>query len=146
MLNAGSRIKVMEKIYSKTEPKRLLHIVNRLSDIGERVNIIPEENFLQCSVFKMKDGTTFPAHKHITKERHYSEQLAQESWIVIKGRVKCKFYDLDDTLLAEPILEEGDASFTLHGGHTYEILEEDTVVYEYKTGPYEGQDLDKVFI
>jgi hypothetical protein len=136
----------MEKIYSKTDPNKLLHIVNRLSGIGERVNIIPEENFLQCSAFKMEDGTTFPAHKHITKERHYSEQLAQESWIVIRGRVKCKLYDLDDTLLAEPILEEGDASFTLYGGHTYEILEEDTVVYEYKTGPYEGQDLDKVFI
>ena len=26
------------------------------------------------------------------------------------------------------------------------ILEEDTIVYEYKTGPYEGQELDKVFI
>ena len=61
-------------------------------------------------------------------------------------KVRCKFYDIDDKLIAEPILEPGDASFTLHGGHTYEILEEDTIVYEYKTGPYEGQTLDKVFI
>jgi hypothetical protein len=27
----------------------------------------------------------------------------------------------------------------LYGGHTYQILEDDTIVYEYKTGPYEGQ-------
>ena len=40
----------------------------------------------------------------------------------------------------------GDASFTLEGGHTYEILEDDTLVYEYKTGPYEGQKLDKTFL
>ena len=33
-----------------------------------------------------------------------------------------------------------------NGGHTYEILESDTLVYEYKTGPYEGQKLDKEFI
>ena len=35
---------------------------------------------------------------------------------------------------------------TFQGGHTYEILEDDTIVYEYKTGPYKGQENDKVFI
>ena len=94
----------------------------------------------------MPKNKTFRPHKHITKERTYKEQIAQESWVVIKGRVKCKFFDIDDSLIAEPILGPGDASFTLYGGHTYEILEEDTVVYEYKTGPYEGQELDKTFL
>ena len=49
------------------------------------------------------------------------------------------------TLLETHILNAGDSSFTLEGGHTYEILEDDTLVYEYKTGPYEGQEKDKVF-
>jgi hypothetical protein len=66
--------------------------------------------------------------------------------VVIRGSVKCIFYDLDNTIIAEPILKAGDASFTLYGGHTYLILEDDTIVYEYKTGPYEGQKLDKTFI
>jgi len=44
------------------------------------------------------------------------------------------------------VLTPGDASFTLYGGHTYKILEENTIVYEYKTGPYEGQKLDKRFL
>jgi len=44
------------------------------------------------------------------------------------------------------ILYVGDASFTLEGGHNYEILEDNTLVYEYKTGPYEGQEFDKTFI
>ena len=94
----------------------------------------------------MEKGKTFLPHKHITKDRHYPEQIAQESWVIIKGSVKCIFYDIDDNIIAEPILKEGDASFTLYGGHTYEILEDNTLVYEYKTGPYEGQKLDKVFI
>jgi cupin fold WbuC family metalloprotein len=136
----------MEKIYSKIEPKKLLHIINRLSDIDSRKDIVPEDNFIQCATLKMEKGKTFPPHKHITKDRYYPKQIAQESWVVIKGKVKCKLYDINDQLIAEPILKEGDASFTLYGGHTYEILEENTVVYEYKTGPYEGQKLDKEFI
>tara|TARA_R110002012_G_scaffold282422_1_gene472135 strand:+ start:3699 stop:4109 length:411 start_codon:yes stop_codon:yes gene_type:complete len=134
------------KIYSKVNPELLLHIVNRLEDIEGRTEVIPENNFLQCATLKLKNGKKFPAHYHIKKERHYNEQIAQESWIVVKGRVKCIMYDIDNTIIATPILEAGDASYTLYGGHTYEILEEDTIVYEYKTGPYEGQELDKRFI
>jgi len=136
----------MELIYSKIEPNKLLHIINRLSDISDRQDIIPKNNFIQCATLKMEKGKTFKPHKHIEKERCYEKQISQESWIVIKGSVKCKFYDIDDKLLCEPVLNVGDASFTLYGGHTYEILEDDTIVYEYKTGPYEGQELDKTFL
>jgi hypothetical protein len=136
----------MEKIYSKVEEGKLLHIINRLSEIEKRTEVVPEDNFIQCATLKMEKDKTFPPHKHITKQRSYEAQIAQESWVVIKGSVKCKLYDIDDTLIAEPILYPGDASFTLYGGHTYEILEDDTIVYEYKTGPYEGQKLDKVFL
>ena len=117
-----------------------------MSEIEKRTEVVPENNFIQCATLKMENGKTFPPHKHITKQRTYEAQIAQESWVIIKGSVKCKFYDIDDTLIAEPVLYPGDASFTLYGGHTYEILEDDTIVYEYKTGPYEGQKLDKVFL
>ena len=136
----------MEKIYSNIKPELLLHVINRVSEIEGRTEVIEENNFIQCATLRMEKGKTFPPHKHIEKKRTYEKQKAQESWVIIKGRVKCKFYDIDDKLIAEPILGPGDASFTLHGGHTYEILEEDTVVYEYKTGPYEGQKLDKTFL
>lgn len=136
----------MEKIYSKVEPNKLLHIINRFKDIESRTDLIPENNFIQCSTLKMEKNKTFRPHKHITKERHYYEQIAQESWVVLKGSVKCILYDIDDSIIATPVLNFGDASFTLYGGHNYEILEEDTIVYEYKTGPYEGQSLDKTFI
>ena len=133
------------KIYSKVDG-RLLHIINRVDEFSGRKEVIPEDNFLQCATLKMPLGKTFPPHKHIIKEKHYKEQIAQESWVIIKGKVRCYLYDIDDTLLATPILTPGDASFTLYGGHTYKILQEDTLVYEYKTGPYEGQELDKEFI
>jgi cupin fold WbuC family metalloprotein len=136
----------MEKIYSKKIPNKLLHIIVKKNDLKPgRVDVVPEDNFIQCAVLNMEKGKTFKPHKHIWKERRRNV-IAQESWIVIQGKVKCHFYDLDDTIISEPILEQGDASFTLEGAHTYTILENDTLVYEYKTGPYEGQELDKQFI
>ena len=136
----------MVKIYSKIKPNKLLHVVVRKEDLEPgRKDIIPESEFIQCSHLNMKKGKTFKPHRHIYKERT-RDIIAQESWIVVQGSVKCIFYDLDDTILVEPILYPGDASFTLEGGHNYEILEDDTLVYEYKTGPYEGQALDKTFL
>jgi len=136
----------MEKIYSKIDPSKLLHVIVRKEEITPgRQDIIPEEQFIQCSILNMERDKTFKPHKHIWKERTRNI-IAQESWVVIQGSVKCIFYDLDDTIIAEPILKPGDASFTLEGGHNYFILEENTLVYEYKTGPYEGQALDKTFI
>ena len=136
----------MQKIYSLVDPSKLLHIVVRKEDIlPGRQDIVPEDNFIQCSMLNLDQGKTFKPHRHIWKERTRNV-IAQESWVVIQGKVKCTFYDIDDTVIAEPILKPGDSSFTLEGGHTYVILEDDTLVYEYKTGPYEGQEFDKRFL
>lgn len=136
----------MEKIYSKIDG-RLLHFVNRLSEIQtKRNNLVDDQNYIQCSAMKLENGDTYKPHKHFERERLEKNYIPQESWMVFRGSVKCFFYDLNDKLLEEIILYAGDASFTLYGGHTYLILEDDTVVYEYKTGPYCGQKNDKMFI
>ena len=136
----------MKKIYSKVEPSKLLHIVVRKKDLKPgRVEVVSENNFIQCALLNMEKGKTFQPHKHIWKSGE-EQCIAQESWVVIKGKVQCTFFDINDEVLVEPILQEGDASFTLEGGHTYTILENDTLVYEYKTGPYKGQTQDKIFI
>lgn len=110
-----------------------------------RFDVAPEEQFIQVSALKLEAGKTFRPHKHIWKEAPEPEVVAQESWCVMKGRVKAHFYDLDDTLLGEYELSAGDISLTFEGGHSYTILE-DAKVYEYKTGPYQGVEKDKVFL
>ena len=140
----------MEIIYSKQNPKMILHIVYRANEFynikeGHRADLVDAKEFIQVSALKMKKGQKFRPHQHIWKDGE-KKAIAQESWVVIRGSVKCSFYDIDDTILKEPILNVGDCSITLAGGHTYSILEDDTLVYEYKTGPYEGQKLDKEFI
>jgi len=136
----------MEKIYSKIDG-RLLHMINRLDDIeSERKNLCDDNKYLQCATMKLYKGKTFKPHKHFERERLEKSYIPQESWLVIKGSVKCIFYDINDCILTTKILNAGDASFTFYGGHNYEILENNTVVYEYKTGPYEGIELDKKHI
>lgn len=136
----------MINVYSKKNPNKLLHMVYRKEDmVKEREDIVGPNNFIQLSSLNMNSGKTFLPHKHVYKDGE-KRVIAQESWVVIEGKVRCFFYDLDDTLIDTFILYPGDCSITLEGGHTYEILEDNTKVYEYKTGPYYGQKLDKVFL
>ena len=136
----------MIKINSKVKDA-VLHLVYRPdNDVEMRTELVDPDQFIQCSYLKMNEGQTFKPHKHIWKTPNYKRVIAQESWVVIRGSVKVLFYDVDGELLETHILNAGDSSFTLEGGHTYEILEDHTLVYEYKTGPYEGQELDKVFL
>ena len=136
----------MKKIYSKVEKDKLLHIINRYDEIEGRSDVAPEDQFIQLATLRMEKGKTFRPHKHIWKPSSSPEVIAQESWVIIKGSVRIFMYDIDDSLIGEEIIKKGDCSMTFEGGHTYEILEDDTVVYEYKTGPYTGQKNDKVFI
>lgn len=136
----------MKYIYSKKHPEKLLHIINRVSDIVERTNVVPDNQFLQLATLRMEKGKTFRPHQHIWKDSPTEKIIAQESWVVIKGSVRVYFYDIDGKLLTEEVINPGDCSMTFEGGHTYKSLEDDTVVYEYKTGPYTGIENDKVFL
>tara|TARA_A100000172_G_scaffold67905_1_gene47636 strand:+ start:128 stop:538 length:411 start_codon:yes stop_codon:yes gene_type:complete len=135
----------VKKLYSKIEKGKLLHMVLRKEEVQtERLNVIEDQEYLQLAAMRLQTGKTFKPHKHVVCIKETT--IAQESWVVICGKVKATLYDLDDTVLSEEVLNAGDCSVTLYGGHTYEILEDDTVVYEYKTGPYLGIESDKEFI
>lgn len=133
------------KIYSKVEKDLILHIINKKNEITHnRVDLCNNQEYLQVACFKMDNNKTFRPHKHIKCER--TTDITQESWIVVKGKVKAILYDIDDTIIHEEILEQGDCSITFRGGHNYLCMEDDSIVYEYKTGPYLGQEKDKAFI
>lgn len=137
---------MMTKIYSRVQPGLLLHQVFRRSDAkAGRQDIVHPDNYIQCASLVLDKGTTFKPHKHIVKERSWNV-ISQESWIILKGSVTCHFFDIDGKHLQDEVIKEGDQSFTLHGGHTYTIMEDGTEIREYKTGRYENQENDKVFI
>jgi hypothetical protein len=121
----------------------LCHIIWRKQDIqGERTDIVPEDNFLQVAALRLGDKKTFKPHQHVWNEFN-GYKIAQESWVVILGQVKVDLYDTKGVLLHTDLLSPGDISITLQGGHNY-TSEGISLVYEFKTGPYLGKDLDKV--
>jgi len=135
----------MKKIYNDFD--KLLHIIYRKDDIiEERESIIDDDNFIQCISMKLNKGKTFKPHKHIYHELLNNNVIAQESWVIISGVVKFIYYDEDNRIIGSDILFPGDISITLFGGHNYEILEDNTLIYEFKTGPYLGVELDKELI
>ena len=66
--------------------------------------------------------------------------------MVIEGKVKVYYYDTDGVFITSTVINRGDLSISFEGGHNYKALTNKTYVYEFKTGPYEGVKLDKVFI
>jgi len=142
----------MKKIYSKQEPEKLLHIICRKEELGlskkaegGRVDVAPEDQFLQVAAIQMNAGKTFKPHRHIWKEGE-KQIIVQESWVVISGSVRATLYDLDNSILTEEQLTPGDLSITFEGGHNYMATQSDTFVYEFKIGPYKGIENDKTFI
>lgn len=137
---------MIEEIYSKAKPGLLLHAIIRPAQMSVkgRSDLAHENEFLQLAVLNVSKGVTFKPHKHIWKDGP-TRTIAQESWVCLKGSVKCFFYDVDDKLISTPILKAGDVSLTLQGGHTYEIAE-DSLILEFKSGPYKGQENDKIMI
>ncbi len=126
----------------------LLHLVGYSEYFSEptRRELVAPSEFIQCAALVMNEGRTFKPHQHIHKPAVKDTVIAQESWVIMRGSVFVSYYDTDGLLLDVRTLREGDISITLKGGHNYKILEDDTMVYEFKTGPYEGQSKDKVFI
>jgi len=138
---------IVKEIFSKIEPDKLMHLVCLNTDTDERMNVCPTDSLLQLAFLPLKKDQTFKAHKHIDKKTEING--TSESWIVLRGRVKAILYDIDDTVLEEVELKQGDCSITIcpvGAGHNYLCLEDNTLVAEYKTGPYLGIEQDKVFI
>lgn len=134
-------------IYSKIDPTILLHIITRKRDVQTgRTDLVDTDQFIQCAALRQQKGTTYKPHRHLMQMRGASTYIPQESWVVISGMVQVTLYDLDNTVLHTDVLEPGDCSITLQGGHNYLFMADDSLVYEFKTGPYKGQESDKIFI
>ena len=135
----------MEQVYSKVKEDCLLLSLVRSSDVTEnRIDLSPEEEYLQVAVKKLTKGTSFKPHKH--KELKRNTDLTQEAWVFLSGRVRAKFYDLDDSLILDTEMTGGDCVVVFRAGHSFEVLDDNTTIYEFKNGPYFGIEADKEFI
>ena len=134
-----------ELIFSKHKEDLLLLAINRYEEISSNRNdICPEGEYLQISTKKLPKNTTFKPHKHNKLNR--TTEITQEAWIIFEGKILASFWDIDDTIIYETILKKGDCAVVFKAGHSFKVLEENTILYEVKSGPYFGVEKDKTFI
>lgn len=132
----------MKKFFSKVDKSILLYVINEYDSIEEkRKDLSPETECLQASCKKLKKADFFKPHKHLPLERNTVQ--TQEAWVILAGKIHAKFYDIDDTLYSDHVLKSGDCVVAFNAGHCFEVLEDDTRLYEFKNGPYYGMLKDK---
>lgn len=93
----------------------------------------------QVAYMKHPPGHKIAAHVHnmITRQVLYT----QEVLIVRRGKVKVKLYASNKLYIGDRILCSGDLILLCGGGHSFEMLEETSMI-EVKQGPFTG-DSDK---
>jgi hypothetical protein len=135
----------MLNVYSKIKPELPIFSLIRKQEItNDRQSLTPAHEFLQVAAKRTFLGDFFKPHKHLPCNKVVFS--TQESWVIVSGRAKGVFYDIDDKHLTSVILKDGDCAVIYNGGHSLEILEDDTLLYEFKNGPYEGPEKDKEYI
>jgi cupin fold WbuC family metalloprotein len=131
----------MEFIYSKIEKGKILHRINRFNEVKDRQNLCSNESFIQCATYKKNKGLITKPHIHIERQVESHHYVTQESWVIIQGSISVILFDVDGSFLCTYELHKGDICITFYGGHTFDVLENDTIIYEFKSGPYvEGLD------
>ena len=132
----------MERQYSNIEPEKLIYSLLRLDELCDRrIDLSPDEEAIQVCGRAMSKGQVVPAHRHLPQDRRTTN--TQESWVVLKGSVRARFFDLDSSFLCERDIHAGDVVAFYRGGHSLKVLEDNTLFYEFKNGPYNGVKQDK---
>jgi len=130
-------------MYIYSQKKKLVACIYKFrKKINSRINLSPENELLQASIIKFDKN--FNLNRHIHTKVSRKTIGTQEIWIVMGGKLKATFYETDKTKICSKILKKGDISILFRGGHKFETLEKNTIIYEIKNGPYiKDKDLKK---
>lgn len=76
-------------------------------------------------------GTVLPVHRH---------KKTSETYILLRGKVRVMFYNDNGIEIDSFLLDSSSENYGVHipisQWHTLEVLEENTVIFEVKDGPY----------
>lgn len=135
----------MKKIFSNIDSNvQIVTLIRKDEVTSHRHNLSDEKECLQVAAKRVHSDSKFPAHHHNICDRATTK--TQEAWVVVQGRIKAVFYDIDDSKILETELSSGDCAVVFNGGHGFEVVDNDTIIYEFKNGPYYGVDVDKEYI
>ena len=122
-------------IYSKKNKKKILGAIFKYKKISKkRNNISPITEYIQASTQKLKKNSIIKSHIHLKNKR--TTFSTQEIWIVLRGKLSVKIFDIDKKQIKSFFLNKGDMYILFQGGHSFKVLKDNTDFYEIKNGPY----------
>jgi mannose-6-phosphate isomerase-like protein (cupin superfamily) len=124
----------IEKIVDGLEPIALI-IRTEFNQPG--IHFFTPGNFSQqVAVMHHPKGKRIDAHVHNYVPRQVL--YTQEVLVVRSGGVKVNLYNSEHKYLCSVVLGSGDLILLCGGGHSFEMLEETSMI-EVKQGPYAGE-------
>lgn len=129
-----------KQFFSKVNPLQLLVSVLEPPLVNGRLDSGGADQILQVSAIRLPKAKTIRPHKHKGTPRNTTG--TQEAWVVISGLLKANIYDIDESLLDTISLGPGMCMTLYNGGHNFEVISNDAVIYEIKNGPYYGAESD----
>lgn len=130
------------KVYSKVKPTICLSVIHFGDRLSSRLNLAASDEIIQASIVPLTNGKTVLGHRHKSIER--TTIGTHEAWVVMSGSIRADIFDIDDTFVNSWTLSVGAIVLYQNGGHGLTSLEFNTVIYEFKNGPYGGPDDDKI--
>ena len=131
---------MINQIYSDVDPEILIATVITNFEEAGRHDASTVDEILQVSALSLTKNKVVKSHMHKPIVR--GTIGTQEAWIVISGSIRAEIFDTNKDKISENILMSGDCVVLYRGGHSMQVLEDDTVIYEIKNGPYLGAEND----
>jgi len=131
----------MKKIISKINKKVICTYIFKDQIKDYRTDLSDKKELLQGSARVLNSEIFIKPHKHLPLKRNTTG--TQEAWVVIEGKVLATLYDIDDTFLEEIELTSGSCMVFYRGAHSLKVIDNNTIFYEFKNGPYLGFNNDK---
>ena len=131
---------MITQIYSDVDPEILISTVITNFEEAGRHDASTVDEILQVSALSLAKNKVVKSHMHKPIVR--GTIGTQEAWIVISGSIRAEIFDTNKDKISENILMSGDCVVLYRGGHSMQVLEDNTVIYEIKNGPYLGAEND----
>ena len=120
-------------------------VYDSLASIGKGVNWYSKDtDFMQVASMSHDKGKVVKPHLHVVRPRLV--EYTQECVVLIKGKIEFSFYDKNKKFLDKATLGPGDVVTIFSGYHGMEVLEDNSVYFEIKNGPFTGNEVDKEFM
>lgn len=130
-------------INSKVQANLNLCKLVNYGNFESRTNLTDPDEIIQTSLIKMIKFQSVPKHEHLPIERN--TKGTGEGWLILQGSFELEIFDIDRVSIGKYFLKKFDMLIIFNGGHSLRATKKNSIMFEFKNGPFLGSDSDKIY-